>query len=124
VEFLGDSVMVYEYFEASNEGPVSYGGHYEGILIEKTNNNWLISSLLDDSEVDSLLLPEDNQLNELLYTKSLIWEDYLYMLTDKKGNDLSIFTRNTNQEVIREISNNHNTINQSFLNKKPLPSFF
>lgn len=37
-----DKWYVYEWFEESSEGPVSYAGHYEAIGLTFTNNGWSI----------------------------------------------------------------------------------
>ncbi|MBM7603572.1 ribosomal protein S8 [Metabacillus crassostreae] len=48
IEIVDEQAMIYEYFEANNEGPVSYEDHYEVVFLKKTNNNWKISSIEDD----------------------------------------------------------------------------
>ncbi|RSK53062.1 DUF3993 domain-containing protein [Bacillus canaveralius] len=46
VEFFEDEIFVYEYFPEKHEGPVGYESHYEGLLLEKENNNWKVSEYL------------------------------------------------------------------------------
>jgi hypothetical protein len=43
-----DKIYVFEYFPESNEGPVGYKSHYEGILLENLSGVWKISKYLYD----------------------------------------------------------------------------
>lgn len=53
VYFSEDKIYVYEYFEKNDDGPVTYEGHYEGLLLSKIKGKWKVSQLLYDN------LPEE-----------------------------------------------------------------
>lgn len=41
-----EEIYVFEYFPKNQQGPVGYDAHYEGILIEKIEDQWKISEYL------------------------------------------------------------------------------
>lgn len=41
-----EQIYVFEYFPKSKDGPISYEGHYEGILIKKIGDQWKVSKYL------------------------------------------------------------------------------
>ncbi|WP_235976402.1 DUF3993 domain-containing protein, partial [Niallia circulans] len=55
VEQEENSILLYEYYEPIVIGEKVYEGSYEGILIRKWNNKWLITNMLSDKEVRSIL---------------------------------------------------------------------
>jgi hypothetical protein len=48
VKTYNQQLYVYQYFPASDEGPVSYESHYEGLLLEKEAGVWKVSEYLHD----------------------------------------------------------------------------
>lgn len=55
VNIRNKKIYIYEFFPASKEGPVTYGDHYEGILMEKVSNDWLITSYLHEFNPDDII---------------------------------------------------------------------
>ncbi|MGD6817590.1 DUF3993 domain-containing protein [Metabacillus sp. 84] len=49
----GNKKIVYQYFEAVDEGPVTYEGHYESVTLVKTDTGWKVAAIKE-----SLKAPE------------------------------------------------------------------
>ncbi|MDE5051338.1 DUF3993 domain-containing protein [Niallia taxi] len=58
IDIQQDKIYVYEYFEAPEDGPLYYEDHYEGLLLEKTNDKWKVSSQLTNEEIVDYLKEE------------------------------------------------------------------
>lgn len=55
VIYTEDKIYVFEYFPASNEGPVGYADHYEGLLLKKIDGGWKVDQYLYDNIPISIL---------------------------------------------------------------------
>lgn len=54
-----NSIYVYEFFEGQDEGPVSYKGHYEAIILKKENTGgWKVSDYLYDFDPSTDIISE------------------------------------------------------------------
>ncbi|GLB60393.1 DUF3993 domain-containing protein [Cytobacillus sp. NCCP-133] len=60
-----DKIYVYEYFPGTQEGPVGYESHYEGILLEKEKGKMKIVQFLDENIPDLILEKADKEQNTL-----------------------------------------------------------
>ena len=67
VEQEENSILLYEYYEPIVIGEKVYEGSYEGILIRKLNNKWLITNMLSDKEVRSILKSKEKNYSTLVY---------------------------------------------------------
>ncbi|PAD26943.1 hypothetical protein CHH62_04445 [Niallia circulans] len=67
VEQEENSILLYEYYEPIVIGEKVYEGSYEGILIRKWNNKWLITNMLSDKEVRSILKSKEKNYSTLVY---------------------------------------------------------
>lgn len=65
IEIVDEQAMIYEYFEANNEGPVSYDNHYEVVFLKKTINNWKISSI--EHEVNKPFLNKEPAQSNMVH---------------------------------------------------------
>lgn len=86
VSIEDDSIYIYEYFEEMEDGPVTYQAHYEGILMEKINQEWKISKLLNNQEIETFLEKQQSEMDNLVYSSDVYWMDYIYLLSDSFGN--------------------------------------
>lgn len=50
-----NSILLYEYYEPIVIGEKTYKGSYEGVLIRRLNGKWLVTNMLKDDEVRSIL---------------------------------------------------------------------
>ncbi|MFT8320903.1 MAG: DUF3993 domain-containing protein [Bacillus sp. (in: firmicutes)] len=73
-----DKIYVYEFFYASNDGPVTYSDHYEGLLIEKINDDWKVSKLLQDEDIKSYLA--EKKAIKSTSSQMVYWQQYLTTL--------------------------------------------
>ncbi|WP_082883763.1 DUF3993 domain-containing protein [Bacillus sp. SJS] len=46
----GDKRIIYQFFEKTDEGPVSYDNHYEAVTLTKTGGKWKVSSITESKE--------------------------------------------------------------------------
>ena len=67
VEQEENSILLYEYYEPIVIGEKVYEGSYEGILIRKLNNKWLITNMFSDKEVRSILKSKEKNYSTLVY---------------------------------------------------------
>ena len=67
VEQEENSILLYEYYEPIVIGEKVYEGSYEGILIRKWNNKWLITNIFSDREVRSILKSKEKNYSTLVY---------------------------------------------------------
>ncbi|MEZ2718528.1 DUF3993 domain-containing protein [Niallia circulans] len=67
VEQEENSILLYEYYEPIVIGEKVYEGSYEGILIRKWNNKWLITNMFSDKEVRSILKSKEKNYSTLVY---------------------------------------------------------
>ena len=65
IEIVDEQAMIYEYFEANNEGPVSYDKHYEVVFLKKTISNWKISSI--EHEVNKPFLNKEPAQSNMVH---------------------------------------------------------
>ncbi|WP_162356552.1 DUF3993 domain-containing protein [Metabacillus mangrovi] len=45
IKDLGNKKIVYQYFEKTDEGPVTYEGHYESVTLVKEDGHWKVASI-------------------------------------------------------------------------------
>ncbi|MFE8695367.1 DUF3993 domain-containing protein [Cytobacillus sp. FJAT-53684] len=67
-----ENIYVYEFFPETDEGPVSYESHYEGIRLDKLEGEWKIASFLyneipeeviQQSEKAPVAVPKESQMS-------------------------------------------------------------
>ncbi|MBS2968654.1 DUF3993 domain-containing protein [Metabacillus sp. KIGAM252] len=46
----GDKRIIYQYFEHTDEGPVTYDSHYEAVTLTKSAGKWKVSSITESKE--------------------------------------------------------------------------
>ncbi|KAB2337333.1 DUF3993 domain-containing protein [Cytobacillus depressus] len=65
----GDEIFLYEFFPESNDGPVSYESHYEGIKLVKSGEKWKVADFLFDVPEELLIQEEKEVTGSLLSSK-------------------------------------------------------
>ncbi|MED5100330.1 DUF3993 domain-containing protein [Niallia circulans] len=90
VEQEENSILLYEYYEPIVIGEKVYEGSYEGILIRKWNNKWLITNMLSDKEVRSILKSKEKNYSTLVYMPLFSIDNQVtYIKNNKNYNDLN-----------------------------------
>jgi hypothetical protein len=85
-----NSILLYEYYDPIVIGEKTYGGSYEGVLIRRLNGKWLVTNMLKDDEVRSILNTKEKNYNTLVYMPVLSIENQVTFIKDnrKKQNNL------------------------------------
>ncbi|KLV25802.1 MULTISPECIES: DUF3993 domain-containing protein [Niallia] len=90
VEQEENSILLYEYYEPIVIGEKVYEGSYEGILIRKWNNKWLITNMLSDKEVRSILKSKEKNYSTLVYMPLFSIDNQVtYIKNNKNYNDVN-----------------------------------
>lgn len=91
VEQEENSILLYEYYEPIVIGEKVYEGSYEGILIRKLNNKWLITNMFSDKEVRSILKSKEKNYSTLVYMPLFsIYNQVTYIKNENKNyNDVN-----------------------------------
>ncbi|PAE12981.1 hypothetical protein CHI02_06915 [Niallia circulans] len=90
VEQEENSILLYEYYEPIVIGEKVYEGSYEGILIRKWNNKWLITNMLSDKEVRSILKSKEKNYSTLVYMPLFSIDNQVtYIKNNKNYNDIN-----------------------------------
>ncbi|RDU38403.1 hypothetical protein DRW41_02230 [Neobacillus piezotolerans] len=56
-----NKAYVFEFFPESNDGPVGYKSHYEGLLLVRSDEGWKVSKYLYDDIPDSVIAQSETQ---------------------------------------------------------------
>lgn len=67
IETEENSILLYEYYEPIVYGEKIYEGAYEGVLIRKVNENWIVTNMLTDKEVRTIINNKENNYSTLVY---------------------------------------------------------
>ncbi|WP_400246971.1 DUF3993 domain-containing protein [Niallia sp. JL1B1071] len=62
-----NSILLYEYYEPIVFGEKVYEGAYEGVFIRKLNEKWLVTNMLTDKEVRTIINRKENNYSTLVY---------------------------------------------------------
>lgn len=81
VEVEENSILLYEYYEPITIGEKVYEGSYEGVLIRKLNEKWLVTNMLTDKEVKSILKSKETNFSTLVYMPLLSIENQVTYIT-------------------------------------------
>ncbi|WP_312096893.1 DUF3993 domain-containing protein [Niallia sp.] len=82
VEVEENSILLYEYYEPITIGEKVYEGSYEGVLIRKLNEKWLVTNMLSDKEVKSILNSKEKNFSTLVYMPLLSIENQVTYITE------------------------------------------
>lgn len=88
-----NSILLYEYYEPIVFGDKIYEGAYEGILIRKLNDRWLITNMLSDKEVRSILNSKEENYSTLVYMPLFSIENQVTYIS-KKNKQSQVLTTN------------------------------
>lgn len=84
IEHEEDSILLYEYYKPIVIREKVYEGSYEGILIRKWNDKWLITNMLSDKEVRAILKSKERKYSTLVYMPLFAIENQVTYI--KNGN--------------------------------------
>ncbi len=79
-----NSILLYEYYEPIVIGEKIYKGSYEGVLIRRLNEKWLVTNMLNDKEVRSMLNSKEKNYSTLVYMPLLSIENQVTYITDNR----------------------------------------
>lgn len=99
IEIENRHAMVYEYFEANHDGPVSYEDHYEVVFLKKINNDWKVSKIENDVNKPTLK-KEPSQNNSILRQEVLMDINKVNMLSISES---VVFNHNDSIDEFKEI---------------------
>ncbi|WP_299086729.1 DUF3993 domain-containing protein [uncultured Metabacillus sp.] len=85
----GNQRIIYEFFQATSDGPVEYEDHYELVKMRKTNGSWKIYSI--DSQKQKPKLVKDTMRSEDYTTSNMINNTSFQPLIQALNNDSSLF---------------------------------
>lgn len=67
IVYKENQIYVFEFFPETNDGPVAYKDHYEGILLEKVENRYLVSKYFPNNFPEEII--NDFQIKEFIQLK-------------------------------------------------------
>lgn len=91
IEMEENSILLYEYYEPIIIGEKRYEGSYEGVLLRRLNEKWLVTNMLEDKEVRSIINTKEKNYSTLVYMPLLSIENQVTYITDnrKKHNNFT-----------------------------------